>query len=268
MKILIVDDEMMTKEWLKLTIASLPFTITQLETASNGEEALSKIADNHFDLIFIDVMMPKMNGLELLKRINELGSEAMLVVLSSHDEFKFAKEAIKYNVTEYVLKNECSREKLTELLHACEESIDNKKSVGNLHEELMHKVIHNNIQNSSIQFIERLFIQAEGEVMCVVVIRGGAEFLPPVYEKQKVVITCQGLIGRTELHASNRINIFMLNMYVQRLEKKSQWEEALKSSTRSFPNAGMPGLDIKSSFTSPNSTQSVQICSKSLMQKL
>lgn len=71
MKILIVDDEMMIKEWLSITISSLPFSITTIETASNGQEALQKIENSNFDLILIDVMMPKMNGLELLKRVNE-----------------------------------------------------------------------------------------------------------------------------------------------------------------------------------------------------
>ena len=68
MKILIVDDEMMIKEWLKYTISTLGFEISLLDTASNGLEALEKAEAEQYDLIFIDITMPKMNGIELLKR--------------------------------------------------------------------------------------------------------------------------------------------------------------------------------------------------------
>jgi len=198
MKILIVDDEMMIKEWLSITISSLPFSSTTIETASNGQEALQKIENTNFDLILIDVMMPKMNGLELLKRVNEKNIDAMLVVLSSHDEFKFAKEAIKYNVKEYILKNECSKEKLIEILQECEEGIEHKKKASGMNEDLLCKAIRGNVSLAGDSIITGLFPAIEGQTLFVGLYKEHENTIIRRYEYENVIVRMIGLIGRTD----------------------------------------------------------------------
>ncbi|MCF7940703.1 MAG: response regulator [Spirochaetia bacterium] len=198
MKILIIDDEMMIKEWLRFTISSLPYEIDLVAAASNGEEALKKMDEDHFDLIFVDVMMPKMNGLEFLKRINETGTDAMLVVLSSHDEFKFAKEAITYNVKEYVLKNECSKEKLSELIQECQDQIANRSSDGSMTEEQLERVLHGTIPPKAVQIISKRFRTLSGTDCFVAAVDREVPQLPQLHESGDVKIVREGLIGSTE----------------------------------------------------------------------
>ena len=199
MNILIVDDEMMIKGWLCHTISSLPYEIQLLDVASNGEEALMKVENAHYDLIFIDIMMPKMNGLELLIELNKKSLNSDLIVLSSHDEFKFAKEAIKYNVKEYVLKNECSKEKLSEILQECQDKLSSAENSNSLNSELIAKVLGNEFPASLVEQLKKNFPSVAGSYTFVVVL--GSEIKDELLE-QTYSFDCkikkEGVIGRTD----------------------------------------------------------------------
>ncbi|MDC7232835.1 MAG: response regulator [Spirochaetales bacterium] len=198
MKILIVDDEMMIKEWLKYTISTLPFEVSLIDTASNGLEALDKVKDQHFDLIFIDITMPKMNGIDLLRNLNEQAVNSMMVVLSSHDEFQFAKEAIRYNIKEYVLKNECSKEKLSEILHSCYEKLQNSRSGSQLTQEFMERVLNNTIASKGLDIVKLNFPRLSGKLFFTAVSELEKELVHSLYEDDVFRIRYEGMIGRVE----------------------------------------------------------------------
>lgn len=195
MKILIVDDEMMIKEWLKYTISTLSFEITLLDTASNGIEALEKVKSEQYDLIFIDITMPKMNGIDLLRSLNEQAIHSMLIVLSSHDEFQFAKEAIKYNIKEYVLKNECSKEKLSEILHSCHEKILNQQIHNNLTQEFMERVLNNTIPLKGIDIIKQCFPKIVGKIFFVAASKIDRDEVHGKYENPHFRLKHEGIIS-------------------------------------------------------------------------
>ena len=197
MKILIVDDEMMIKEWLKYTISSLPFEITQLETASNGLEALECIKETRFDLIFIDITMPRMNGIELLRKLNEQAVDSMLIVLSSHDEFQFAKEAIKYHISEYVLKNECSKEKLTEILHSCYEKSQSNMN-NSLTREFLERVLKGTIPQKGIDLITTMFPKIPGKLFFAATGKMASDQVPNNLRGSGFSLSFEGPIGRIE----------------------------------------------------------------------
>ncbi|MDR1971294.1 MAG: response regulator [Treponema sp.] len=83
--------------------------------AKNGEEALELAAREHPDILITDIRMPKMDGLELMRRIRlSLGNEKMnLIVLSGYDEFLYAQKAISFRAAAYILKP-VDRKELTE----------------------------------------------------------------------------------------------------------------------------------------------------------
>lgn len=122
MRILIVDDEIMIREWLHQTILGLPFPLESVKTASNGVEALALMKTNTFDLLFIDIKMPKMNGIQLLKEVYETYPKVITIMLTSYEEFKYAQEALRYHATDYILKSECTKDKLAEILGLCMEN--------------------------------------------------------------------------------------------------------------------------------------------------
>lgn len=122
MNILIVDDETIIREWIQYTLESFDFDEIYVETASNGIEALERLESSHYDVIFIDIQMPRMNGLELIKEIHTNSSNTLPVILSSYNNFDYAREALRYGAFEYILKSECNKETLQTILLKCKKA--------------------------------------------------------------------------------------------------------------------------------------------------
>jgi two-component system, OmpR family, alkaline phosphatase synthesis response regulator PhoP len=81
-KILIVDDEAHIRMLIEQTLEELEDEGVEFLTAENGEIALEIIQEEHPQLVFLDVMMPKMNGMEVCRRVKkELGLENIFIVL-------------------------------------------------------------------------------------------------------------------------------------------------------------------------------------------
>ena len=129
MRILIVDDELPIREWLKMSIENLKETIDDVKVASNGKEAWDLFQEMKPDLVITDIRMPKMDGLELLRQIKAHHPGVYVVMLTSHSEFEYAREAIRNNANEYVLKTEVTEEALAQILNNCRRSNNPSKKV-------------------------------------------------------------------------------------------------------------------------------------------
>lgn len=127
-KILLVDDE----EEVRLSIIKkipweeLGFCV--VGDAENGEDALEKIELLEPDLVLTDIKMPYMDGLTLAESIRKENSGVEIVMFSGFDEFEYAKQAIKLNVIEYILKP-VNVEELTEILGKIKIKLDKKNAV-------------------------------------------------------------------------------------------------------------------------------------------
>lgn len=84
--------------------------------AVNGKQALEKLAVQRFDLILTDVSMPEMNGIDLVKAVKQSGEDAVIVMLSSYDDFQFVKDSLKLGAEDYLLKQELAPESLMAML--------------------------------------------------------------------------------------------------------------------------------------------------------
>lgn len=115
MKILIVDDERMICEWLQFCIGQNP-ECQLTGCAHNGEQALALFQENEPDVVFTDIKMPVMGGLELLKRIKEISPETVVVLLTAFAEFDLAREAIRQGGDDYLLKTEMNNQSFKEVL--------------------------------------------------------------------------------------------------------------------------------------------------------
>lgn len=105
LKVLLVDDEPFIVQGLSALIDWEKEGFEIVGTAGNGSEAVEFLKSNPVDLILADIKMPVMNGLEFLKYIRETHlSEAFFVILSGYGDFTYAKEAIKWQCTDYILK--------------------------------------------------------------------------------------------------------------------------------------------------------------------
>lgn len=114
MNILLVDDERYTVEGLISMLDWKKFEGTLVGTASNGRDAMNFVSLTPPDIIITDIKMPVMDGLELAKEISLHAPKIKLIILSAHGEFDYAKQALQYGVTDYILKP-VTRQKLHNL---------------------------------------------------------------------------------------------------------------------------------------------------------
>jgi len=99
--ILIVDDEENFRHMLSVILKKENY---EVETASNGEEGLKKVALSPFDQILCDIRMPQMDGMEFLKKAQKTGVEATIIMMSAYGTIDTAIEAMKLGAYDYISK--------------------------------------------------------------------------------------------------------------------------------------------------------------------
>lgn len=103
-KVFFVDDEAAMRAGLRDSISWDRSDFVLAGEAPDGELALSLIAEILPDILITDVRMPFMDGIELSRRVARAMPWVKIIILSGHDEFEYAKQAIKIGVSEYLLK--------------------------------------------------------------------------------------------------------------------------------------------------------------------
>lgn len=103
-KVFLVEDEVMTREGIRDSVAWADTGYQFCGEAPDGEIALPLIREQQPDVVITDIKMPFMDGLQLSRILHETMPETKIIILSGHDEFKYAQEAIHIGVTEYLLK--------------------------------------------------------------------------------------------------------------------------------------------------------------------
>jgi two-component system, LytTR family, response regulator LytT len=98
---LIADDEMYSRDELKHLLGSFP-SIHVVGEAETGEAAVMKALQLHPDVVFLDVEMPKMNGMEAARSLMELKKAPLIVFATAYPQF--AAEAFRYEAVDYLLK--------------------------------------------------------------------------------------------------------------------------------------------------------------------
>jgi len=116
LKVMLADDEPFTLEGLSKLIDWEAEGCEIVKKASNGKEAYDYLIDNKVDIIFADIQMPQMTGLELLQKIREEDiSDAFFVIVSGFNDFKYAQQALRYGSMDYIVKP-IVRDSLIEIL--------------------------------------------------------------------------------------------------------------------------------------------------------
>jgi DNA-binding NarL/FixJ family response regulator len=106
-KIIIVDDHPLIRKGLALTLDADP-NLTVIYQASEAKEVMSILNEKEADLIIVDISLPGMNGLELIKHIKAIRPDIKILVVSRHDESLYAERAIRAGAQGYVMKLEAS----------------------------------------------------------------------------------------------------------------------------------------------------------------
>ena len=121
--IILADDEQQILYGMKKGIEWEQLGFKVAGVAQNGKEALELMEDLHPDLVISDIKMPFMDGLELAKHIHEDYMNTKVILFSGWDDFEYARLAISYGVSEYIMKP-IDYEEMQKLLIRMHEELD------------------------------------------------------------------------------------------------------------------------------------------------
>jgi two-component system response regulator YesN len=131
-KILIVDDEPIVREGLKTIINWEALGYKIIGEGIDGTDGLDKILTLKPDLVLMDIKMPGMHGIELIKEIKDRGYKGKIILLTGYSDFEYAQSAIKLGVSAYLLKPIDEDElinQLNNLYHEIQKETEIKKHV-------------------------------------------------------------------------------------------------------------------------------------------
>ncbi|MBN1411241.1 MAG: response regulator [Spirochaetales bacterium] len=104
MNILIADDEEMIRYSLRSMISDMNLKIIHTFEASDGEEMIKVSRKQRPDIILVDIRMPRVTGLEAIKACKTFLPKTKFIIISSYEDFEYAREAMKLGVNDYLLK--------------------------------------------------------------------------------------------------------------------------------------------------------------------
>lgn len=110
-KILIIEDDTFLQGLAANKLQGAGFDVT---TANNGEQAITHFAEDKFDCVLLDLMLPDISGFDVLKNIRENSKSVPVVVFSNLSEDKDIKQATSLGATDYLIKSNFTLEELVE----------------------------------------------------------------------------------------------------------------------------------------------------------
>ncbi|WP_079507468.1 response regulator [Mesobacillus jeotgali] len=158
-KVLIADDEKNIRLGIQAMInREYPEFATSI--AGDGQEALETIMENEPDIVITDIKMPRLDGIQLIKELQQRKIQSSIVILSGYDDFTYAKEAIKHKVKDYLLKP-VNRIELFKTLNMIIEEMEHRQKMTYQHmdeyraSQLNYILLNPNIQQEVVEDLYR-----------------------------------------------------------------------------------------------------------------
>lgn len=125
-KVMIVDDETIILSGIKFLLDWEAHDCVISQTARNGKDALEQIRQSPPDIVLADINMPVMDGIELLRRVDEAFPHIVFIMLTNLEEFELARKALVYRAVDYLLKSRLETETLERALEAAKKERDKR----------------------------------------------------------------------------------------------------------------------------------------------
>ena len=159
MKVLIADDQVIIREGLRQILLRMP-EVKLVDEAENGQEVLRKAAKKKYDIIVLDISMPEMSGLEVLKELRQKKPNSAVLILSIHPEENYAVRVLKAGASGYINKSSAS----DELIQAIRTVVAGGKYItSNTAEKLVTEIKEDTVKSSHEKLSDR-----EYQVLCMI----------------------------------------------------------------------------------------------------
>ena len=122
MKIIVVDDEPLVKQYIVQCVRDAGGENEITAAVTSGAKVLQEMKANPADVVFADITMPKMDGIELLQELRRQYPSTAVVMLTCHDDFEYARAAMQNGAKDYILKTEVSADKIRAVLDKLQSS--------------------------------------------------------------------------------------------------------------------------------------------------
>lgn len=125
-RILLVDDEPLVLSGVKFILDWEALDCQIIGTARNGEQALAFIQKNKTDIVLCDIVMPVLNGLELLGRTREVSPATVFIMLTNYSDFEWGREAMRFGASNYLIKNQMDAPSLEAAIKKAQAEYDSR----------------------------------------------------------------------------------------------------------------------------------------------
>lgn len=159
--VLIVEDEKMIRQGIRAIVQRSGVPIQNIMECNNGQLALEILENQPVDVMFTDIRMPKMDGIELVEAMQKLEHKPLTVVISGYDDFSYAVQMMHMGVREYILKP-IEREQITNILKKFEEELQRADQSAQQAmeigcQQLKYLILNDNITRKEIQTVAQQF---------------------------------------------------------------------------------------------------------------
>lgn len=145
-RVVLIDDEEVILKGLRSVVDWEKYNCEVVGQANNGIEGIRLIERENPDIIFTDICMPTMDGLDMLERIKNQLKDKEVTVMTGHVDLEYARQAIKYGITRYLLKPSWLEE-IEESLICMQENLDERRGVN-------RNKIDNYLVEQVLQYVE------------------------------------------------------------------------------------------------------------------
>ena len=161
--LLIVEDEKLIRQGIKTMVQRSGVPVEVIMECNNGETALEVIKEHKIDVMFTDIRMPKMDGIELVKQMQSCEHVPLTVAISGYDDFSYAVEMLRNGVREYILKP-IEREKIVSILQKLNDELENKKDADQTnqkigYQQMKHIILSDAVTEEELATVEKQYAE-------------------------------------------------------------------------------------------------------------
>ncbi|MCO0598626.1 response regulator transcription factor [Peribacillus sp. FSL K6-1552] len=173
--VFLVDDEPFIIEGMRALVPWEDYGLKVVGEASNGSEAIKKLETCHVDILLTDIMMPIMDGLELISTLKERHPNTKYIVLSGYEEFEYVKKGMKLGIENYLLKPVNEQELISTLensIEKLEKSTNNEEAYTILRDNTIWRCLNQDIDAKEWrERVELYSLEFDGQNLAVVLMQ-------------------------------------------------------------------------------------------------